>query len=57
MIRVINALKAVLQLETVEYKQMLALAADKKDALFKNNVADLDAVVARNNRSEKNQTA
>ena len=47
MIRVINALKAVLQLETVEYKQMLALAADKKDALFKNNVADLDAVVAR----------
>ena len=38
MIRVINALKAVLQLETVEYKQMLALAADKKDALFKNNV-------------------
>lgn len=47
MIRVINALKAVLRLETVEYKQMLALAAEKKDALFKNNVADLDVVVAR----------
>ena len=26
---------------------MLALAAEKKDALFKNNVADLDVVVAR----------
>ncbi len=46
MIRVLNALKAVLQLETVEYKQMLALAADKKEALFNNNVADLDVVVA-----------
>jgi flagellar biosynthesis/type III secretory pathway chaperone len=44
---VLNALKAVLQLETVEYKQMLALAAEKKDALFKNQVSDLDAVVAR----------
>lgn len=46
MIRVLNALKAVLQLETVEYKQMLELAAKKKDALFKNNVDDLDVVVA-----------
>jgi len=46
-IRVLNALKAVLQLETVEYKQMLALAAEKKDALFKNNVDDLEVVVAR----------
>jgi len=46
-IRVLTALKAILQLETVEYKQMLALAAEKKDALFKNNVADLDVVVAR----------
>lgn len=47
MIRVLNALKAVLQLETVEYKQMLELAVEKKEALFKNNVAELDLIVAR----------
>ncbi len=47
MIRVLNALKSVLVLETVEYKQMLALAAEKKDVLFKNDVPRLELIVAR----------
>lgn len=47
MIRVLNALKAVLALETTEYKQMLALAAEKKAALFKNDVPCLELVVAQ----------
>lgn len=47
MIRVLNALKAVLSLETVEYKQMLALAAEKKEAVLKNDVQQLEVVVAR----------
>ena len=47
MIRVLGALKSVLELETAEYKQMLALAAEKKDVLFKNDVQGLELIVAR----------
>ncbi len=47
MIRVLTALKSVLMLETVEYKQMLALAAEKKDVLFSNDVQGLELIVAR----------
>lgn len=47
MIRVLSALKSVLELETGEYKQMLALAAEKKDVLFKNDVQGLELIVAR----------
>lgn len=47
MIRVLSALKSVLELETAEYKQMLALAAEKKDVLFKNDVQGLELIVAR----------
>jgi flagellar biosynthesis/type III secretory pathway chaperone len=44
---VLNTLKSVLELETVEYKQMLALAAEKKGVLFKNDVQGLELIVAR----------
>lgn len=47
MIRVLTALKSVLELETVEYRQMLALAAEKRDVLLKNDVAGLEFIVAR----------
>ncbi len=47
MIRVLNALKSVLELETVEYKQMLILAAQKKEVLFNNDVQGLELIVAR----------
>ncbi len=47
MIRVLGALKSVLELETVEYKQMLALAAEKKEVLFKSDVQGLELIVAR----------
>lgn len=47
MIRVLSALKSVLMLETVEYKQMLALAAEKKAVLFQNDVQGLELIVAR----------
>lgn len=45
--RVLTALTTVLTLETAEYKQMLALAQEKKEVLFKNDVAALEIVVAR----------
>jgi len=47
MIRVLNALKSVLELEAAEYKKMLVLAAEKRDVLFKNDVKGLELIVAK----------
>ncbi|MFA5675336.1 MAG: flagellar protein FlgN [Christensenellales bacterium] len=45
--RLITALQAVLKQETKEYGLILALAGDKKESLLKNDVAELERIVAK----------
>ncbi len=45
--RLITALQAVLKQETKEYSLILALAGEKKESLLKNDVAELERIVAK----------
>ena len=43
----LTTLEEVLKTEISVYKEMLALSKDKKDALIKNSIKDLDVIIAK----------